>query len=101
MPFEYEEFDLSGIRTYPLASRTSKVHVDDFARPVTAGGSFAEWIASLPTTLGARDLRRAVSAIVDAKRRDGGIIWGVGAHVIKTGVSPVLIDLMERDRRHT
>ncbi len=96
MPFEYEEFDLSGIRTYPLASRTSKAHVDDFARPVTAGGSFADWIASLPSILGARDLRRAVSAIVDAKRRDGGIIWGLGAHVIKTGVSPVLIDLMER-----
>ena len=96
MPFDYEEFDLSGVRTYPLASRTSKAHVEDFARPVTAGGSFKEWFDSLPAILGARDLRRVVSAIVDAKRRDGGIIWGLGAHVIKTGVSPVLIDLMER-----
>jgi len=96
MLFEYEEFDLSRIRTYPLASRTSKAHVDDFARPVIAGGSFTQWFDSLPAILGARDVRRVAGAIVDAKRRDGGIIWGLGAHVIKTGVSPVLIDLMER-----
>ena len=96
MPFPYEEFDLSGVRTYPLASRSSKARVADFARPVERGASFKDWFDSLPAILGAQDLRRAVRAIVDARARRGGIVWGVGAHVIKTGVSPVLIDLMHR-----
>jgi hypothetical protein len=96
MPFPYEEFDLSGVRTYPLASRTSKARAEDFARPVERGVTFTAWFDSLPALLGARDVRRVVQAIVEAKRRDAGIVWGIGAHVIKTGVSPVLIDLMRR-----
>lgn len=96
MAFEYEEFDLSGVRTYPLSSRRSKANVADFASPVTRGGSFSTWFDSLPRVLGAADLRRAVDAIVAARRGGHGIVWGIGAHVIKTGVSPVLIDLMAR-----
>lgn len=96
MPFPYEEFDLSGIRTYPLNSRHSKVRVQDFARSVQRGASFRTWLDSLPAMLGAADIRRAAAAIVTAKKRDGGVVWGIGAHVIKTGLSPVLIDLMER-----
>jgi hypothetical protein len=96
MPFPYEEFDLSGVRTYPLASRASKANAADFAKPVERGASFKQWFDSLPAILGAEDVRRAARALVDAKRRDGGIVWGIGAHVIKTGVSPVLIDLMRR-----
>jgi hypothetical protein len=96
MPFPYEEFDLSGVRTYPLSSRHSKARAEDFARPVERNGSFAAWFDSLPSILGAADLRRVVRAMVDARRRDAGVMWGIGAHVIKTGVSPVLIDLMER-----
>ena len=96
MAFSYDEFDLSGIRTYPLASRRSKARAEDFARPVTRGASFKAWFDSLPSILGAADVRRVVEAIVVAKKRDAGIVWGIGAHVIKTGVSQVLIDLMER-----
>jgi hypothetical protein len=96
MPFPYEEFDLSGVRSYPLASRTSKARAEDFAKPVERGGTFRAWLDSLPSILGARDVRRVVTAMVDARRRGAGIVWGIGAHVIKTGVSPVLIDLMER-----
>ncbi|MBI2188146.1 MAG: deoxyhypusine synthase family protein [Acidobacteria bacterium] len=96
MPFPYEEFDLSGVRTYPLASRPSKARVEDFARPVARGASFKAWFDSLPAILGGQDLRRAVRAMVDARARSSGIIWGLGAHVIKTGVSPVVIDLMRR-----
>jgi hypothetical protein len=96
VPFPYEEFDLSGVRTYPLDSRASKARVEDFARAVAPGSSFSEWFASLPGILGAQDVRRAVNAIVAARQRDAGVIWGIGAHVIKTGVSPVLIDLMRR-----
>lgn len=96
MPFPYEEFDLSGVRTYPLSSRHSKARAEDFARPVARGGSFAAWFDALPSMLGAADLRRVVRAIVDARARQSGVMWGIGAHVIKTGVSPVLIDLMRR-----
>lgn len=96
MPFPYEEFDLSAVRTYPLASRASKARAEDFGRPVAAGGTFTDWFNSLPAILGARDLHRVVDALIAARRREAGIIWGIGAHVIKTGVSPVLIDLMRR-----
>jgi hypothetical protein len=96
MPFTYEEFDLSGVQTYPLASRRSKARVEDFARPVPAGATFAAWFDSLPAILGAADLRRVVAAIAAARRRQAGVMWGIGAHVIKTGVSPVLIDLMHK-----
>ena len=96
MPFTYEEFDLSGVRTYPLASRKSKAHAEDFAGPLARGASFKDWFDSLPGILAGDSLRRVVRAIVDAKARDAGIVWGIGAHVIKTGVSPVLVDLMQR-----
>jgi hypothetical protein len=96
MRFPYEEFDLTDVRTYPLASRSSKSRVEDFARVVTRGATFKEWFDSLPAILGAKDLRRVADAIVAARAREAGIVWGIGAHVIKTGVSPVLIDLMER-----
>jgi hypothetical protein len=96
VPFQYEEFDLSDVRTYPLDSRTSKTRVEDFARPVVKGATFRQWYDSLPAILGARDVRRVVDAMAAAHRSGAGIVWGLGAHVIKTGVSPVLIDLMRR-----
>ena len=96
MPFPYEEFDLSGVRTYPLSSRASKARAEDFGKPLKPGATFREWFDSLPGILGAADLHRTVDAIATAKGAGHGVIWGIGAHVIKTGVSPILIDLMER-----
>ena len=96
MPFRYEEFDVSGIRTYPLHSRKSKANAHDFARAVPRGSSFKNWFDSLPAILGAADIRRAAAAIVAAKKHSRGVVWGIGAHVIKTGLSPVVVDLMER-----
>ena len=96
MIFPYEEFDLSGITTHPLKSRPAKTRVDDFARPVPPDGTIAAFIDALPTLLAAADFKAVVAALVDAKRADAGIVWGLGAHVIKTGLGPILIDLMER-----
>ncbi len=96
MPFPYEEFDLSGVRTYPLASRQSKARVEDFARPYEKGSGVGAWIDRLPNILAGADFKAVVSRLQRAKREDGGIIWGFGAHVIKTGLSPVLVDLMRR-----
>ncbi len=96
MPFPYEEFDLSGVRTYPLASRPSKVSMQDLASPYAKGTGVAGWLSSLPRLLAGSDLRAVVTAMLDARRRDAGIVWGIGAHVIKAGLSPILVDLMER-----
>src|SRR3989442_10322516 len=96
MPFPYEEFDLSSIHTYPLTSRPSKARAENFARPVAPDASVASLVDSLPNILAAADFKAVARAVVDAKQSGSGALWGLGAHVIKTGVGPVLIDLMER-----
>lgn len=96
MKFSYDDFDLSGVRTYPLASRNSKANAADFARPCAPGASVAEFVRSLPSILAGHDFKAVVAAVRAAKAGDRGIVWGLGAHVIKTGLSPVVIDLMER-----
>jgi hypothetical protein len=94
--FPYEEFDLSGIHTYPLGSRKSKANAADFSRPYRPGGGMASLLESFPRILAADDFKAVVAAVRAARTRDRGIIWGFGAHVIKTGLGPILIDLMER-----
>lgn len=96
MKLDYEEFDLSAVRRYPLASRQSKVRREDLARPYTRGAGLADWLERLPKLLAARELLAVVEAVVAAGRRPAPVIWGLGAHVIKAGLSPVLIDLMAR-----
>jgi hypothetical protein len=93
--FQYEEFDLSGIRTYPLASRKSKANAVDFAQPFR-GPALKPFMESLPDILAAGDFKAVISAIRTARDGDRGIVWGLGAHVIKTGLGPVIVDLMER-----
>ena len=95
MAFPYEEFDLSGVKTYPLNSRRSKANAADFAR-VYDGSAFSAFVDSLPSILAGADFKAVVRALREAHAAQRGIIWGIGAHVIKTGVSPILVDLMER-----
>jgi hypothetical protein len=92
----YAPLDPSGITTYPLASRPSKVRVEDGARPWRAGGRLRTYLDSLPNQLAVRTLRDVVGAILVARRTGKPVLVGMGAHVIKVGLSPVLIDLMER-----
>jgi hypothetical protein len=96
MKIPYEEFDLTGVRTYPLASRQSKARVEDFARPYARGSGVPGWLESLPVALAATDFKTIVHTLADARRREAAIVWGFGAHVLKTGLSPILVDLMER-----
>jgi hypothetical protein len=88
------EFD--SLRTYKLASRPSKVNVRDFAGPHRRGASFTSFFDSLPQILAAEDLRAVVAAIVRARARRKAILWGIGGHVIKVGLAPVLNDLIHR-----
>ncbi len=96
MKLPYEEFDLSGIKTYPLRSRQSKVSLAQFATPYRKGSGVDGLLKSLPGLLAAQDFKDVVAAIVAAKAAGKAIVWGLGAHVLKTGLSPVLVDLMER-----
>jgi hypothetical protein len=93
--FSYEAFDLSGVQTYPLASRKSKAKVADFATPFK-GGAVRTFVETLPSILAGADFKAIVGALRAARDGGHGIIWGLGAHVVKTGLSPILIDLMER-----
>jgi hypothetical protein len=93
--FGYEEFDLSTVKTYPLASRKSKANAADFARPFKDAGG-AALLDSLPSILAGADLKAVAAAMRAARDGGHGLLWGIGAHVLKTGLSPVLIDLMER-----
>jgi hypothetical protein len=93
--FTYDAFDLSGVKTYPLASRKSKVNAADFAAPFREPGGRA-FVESLPSILGGADLKAVAAAMRAARDAGHGLIWGIGAHVLKTGLSPILIDLMER-----
>jgi hypothetical protein len=87
---------LGAVRTYPLASRKSKVNVADFAKPPAANISISKFLDLLPNFLAAEDLRQLLSAIQRARANKKAILWGIGGHVIKVGLGPILIDLMER-----
>jgi hypothetical protein len=96
MRLPYEEFDLSGVKTYPLRSRESKVGLAQFATPYAKGSGFAGFMTSLPAILAAGDFKAVVAAMVAARANGRAIVWGIGAHVLKTGLSPILVDLMEK-----
>jgi hypothetical protein len=87
---------LDGVNTYPLATRPSKVTTKDFARPVSEDSSLATFLNSLPNILAVRSLRELAARIRHARSLHKPVIWGIGGHVVKTGMSPVIIDLMRR-----
>ena len=96
MPDQFKPIDLSGVRTYSLADRDSKVRVDDFAKPWQKKASFRDFLTSLPDILAGEELKSVIAAIVKAHRAERTIIFGMGAHVIKVGLNPIVIDLMKR-----
>ncbi|MGE0862997.1 MAG: hypothetical protein AB7P34_03770 [Vicinamibacterales bacterium] len=96
MKLPYEEFDLSGVNTYPLRSRASKVTLAQFATPYRKGSGVDGLLKTWPSLLAAGDFKAVVQAMLAAREGGRAIIWGLGAHVLKTGLSPVIVDLMER-----
>jgi hypothetical protein len=89
------EADLSRVRTVPIAHRPNKVRAEEFAAPPGADRSFGAFLRSLPDVLAARDFRRIVEAVVHAARRRA-VIAMAGGHVVKTGIAPVLLELMRQ-----
>src|SRR5215218_8575165 len=91
-----DPIDLSRLRTVPLAERVSKVRLDQFAQAPGAAVSMTAWLETLPRLLAGDELRELVAALVAAQERQKPVIVAMGAHVIKCGLAPVLLELMER-----
>jgi hypothetical protein len=87
---------LAGIATYPLARRRAKFSLDAAGRPHRKGESLARFIDGLPRVLAGETLVALRDEILRARDRERPIIWGLGAHVLKVGLSPILVDLMQR-----
>jgi len=94
--YSKEPLDFSGLRTVGLAERIGKVKAADFASPYRKGSGIAAWLDSLPHILAGDGFRAVVEALAAARARRRAILWGMGGHVIKCGLAPVLIDLMHR-----
>jgi hypothetical protein len=94
--YDAAPLSLQRIKTYPLASRRSKVTVTDFAKPHRRGSGVRDFLNSLPHILAANDLRAVAAAIEKARAQKRPILWGLGGHVIKVGLAPIIIDLLRR-----
>lgn len=92
----FNPISLAGIQTYPLKNRPSKVAIGDFAKSLATGSSITDFIDRLPRLLAAEDLRAVIRAVVSARRRHRPVIVGMGAHLTKVGLNPILIELMEQ-----
>jgi len=95
-PYPPRPLDFSGLHTYSVHGRHSKVSVDDFATPVHPGMTVRQLLAALPAQLAGVDFPDLVQRIGEAHRQQRPVILGMGAHVIKVGLNPILIDLMRR-----
>ncbi len=92
--YEIQPLLLGGVRTYPIASRRSKVGVRAFARPTGKNPSLKKFLDGLPRILAGEDLRALLGEIHRAKAAKKAVVWGIGGHVIKVGLGPVLIEMM-------
>ena len=84
-----------GLKTYSLQSRKDKVNINNFAQILGAEKSFTRFVRSLPDILAGKDFKEFISLMGKAKKKNRAIIFGLGAHVIKVGLSPIIIDLMK------
>lgn len=90
------EVDLARVKTVPIALRPNKVRAEEFATAPGADRSFAGFMKALPDVLKAQDFRKVVDAVVRAATRKRAVIVMLGGHVVKTGIAPILVDLMKR-----
>src|SRR5215210_1872019 len=93
---DIQPLGLEGVNTYPLESRPSKVAVGDFARPFEGDASLRDFLASLPNILAVQSIREIAARMRRARDTGKPIVWGIGGHVVKTGLAPLVIELMRR-----
>ncbi len=92
----FDPIDLTLLKTYSIANRKSKVSLENLAKPWNKGNSFSSFLESLPDVLAAKNLREVIDALASACLSGKTIMVGMGAHVIKVGLAPVIIDLIKR-----
>ena len=90
------ELDLGGVKLISLNDRPSKVALGDFAKPLAAGATFADFASGLPNILAAGDLRKAAKALAKSVKGERAVMLCMGGHPIKVGLGPLIVDLMER-----
>ncbi len=95
-PTRHGEADLSKVRTHGIGTRPSKVRLCDSGRTFDPFGSFGEFFESLPGQLAVPEVRALAGAVVEARRAGRPVVLMFGGHVIKLGLAPYLIDLVER-----
>jgi hypothetical protein len=96
MPKKFEPINLNKVKTYPLSDRKSKVSSADFAGVWEKGGSYKIFLERLPNILSGNDIKAVIAGVAEAARQNKTVIFGMGAHVIKVGLNPIIIDLMQR-----
>ena len=94
--YSQQPLDFANLKTVGLEERGGKVKVADFAAPYQPGSGIAGLLDSLPHLLAADSFRAVVDALASARQNQRAILWGMGGHVIKCGLAPVLLDLMRR-----
>ncbi|MBL8152097.1 MAG: hypothetical protein JNN15_19420, partial [Blastocatellia bacterium] len=94
--YDITPFDFSKTRSYPLTGRSSKVTFKNLASTHTPQSTFSTWLDRLPDILAARDLKRLAKLVVEARHLGRASIVGMGGHVIKCGLAPVIIDLIDQ-----
>ena len=93
---KYKPININEIKTCSISQRKSKVAIDGLGKVYSKGGSFGDFVSSLPHFLAASDLREVAAAIAKAHADKKPVILGMGAHPIKVGLSPLIIDLMQK-----
>ncbi|HVO84738.1 MAG TPA: hypothetical protein VMU60_09960 [Syntrophobacteria bacterium] len=93
---EPKPISLAGVRSVALAERSSKITLEQAGRPWERGRSFPEFLRRLPRVLAVSDFMEVAEAMALARRATGMVVLGMGAHPIKVGLGPIIIDLMER-----
>jgi len=97
MPKKAERLNFNKIKTYPIRERQNKVKIADFSKNIPKKGmSFESFLDGLPNILMAEKFRNVVKAIVNANKKEKPVIFCIGAHVIKCGLNPVIISLIEK-----
>jgi hypothetical protein len=94
---KYRPLSLKSVKSYSLCARKSKVSVKSFAGIPVKGDLFSSFLEKMPDVFAVRDFRAVVKSIVDARKNDRPVVLGMGAHPIKLGLSPIIIELMRRN----
>jgi hypothetical protein len=92
----YREIDLSGVKGIPVANRVSKVRSAQLGHPVDPDATVERFLESLPDLLGAEGLKRLAARVASARNDDRHVLWMIGGHVVKCGVGPHIVDLIDR-----